>query len=231
MKHSNIIQLTAFLLLSILFSGCLKSHDDTIVLPTFTGEISDAVIPTEIRDQFENYMNIYEGQNPPDISGEYLCKPLMIVYTSDGQFDYGDLFADMYFAFEKNNSSEILQYRGKQGGSTTIANNVMVVGEGNNFTAYFISDSENLEDGTTYRKATLISGTVTNSGITNFQYAFIMLDKYDPEHTLMDVNEYRIFKDQDGLATRYYWTSKQGTEKNSTEATLPNATSKNKSSK
>ena len=38
--------------------------------------------------------------------------------------------------------------------------------------------------------------------------AFIMLDKYDPMHKIMDVNEYRIFKDSDGLAVNNNWNSK-----------------------
>jgi len=54
--------------------------------------------------------------------------------------------------------------------------------------------------------STLISGTLTSSGIINFHYAFVLLEKgSDPTNQLVPVNTYRIFKDSDGLAINNTW--------------------------
>ena len=46
---------------------------------------------------------------------------------------------------------------------------------------------------------------MTDQGIKNPMYAFIILDKYDPDNLSMDVNEYRIFSDKDGMAEFVDW--------------------------
>lgn len=191
----------------VALTGCLKEGADTIALPL--GKIPDGVIPIAIRDQFEQYMPIYEGIAPPRIVGEYLAQPLTLVFTSDYNFDVGHVFAPQYFAFESQSSSGMARYKERQGGGETEAPNVYVVGEGNNFTAYFISTSANYSsDGelrSTSKMSTIMSGTLTNEGISNYRYAFIMLEKDDPNHILMEVNEYRVFEDGDGLVDLYDW--------------------------
>ncbi len=227
LKKSNLI----LLLLIVVFSSCLKDNDNTIILPTFNGEISDAVIPPEIREELEGRMNIYEGQTPPDIIGEYVSDPHTLVYSSDGQFTPGDVFADRFFAFEEKDATGMVIYEGKQGSSISYANSVIVVGKGNDFTAYFVANTEDEEDGTNSKSSYLISGTVTPNGIKNFEYAFIMLDKDDPNGKLMDVNEYRIFTDGDGLAENNNWVvnTKKNARNGNEPLFLENIKSKNTS--
>lgn len=64
-------------------------------------------------------------------------------------------------------------------------------------------DDGNIE--ATYIMSNILSGTITNNGISNYRLAFVMLEKNDPHNTLMDVNEYRVFEDGDGLAIKYNW--------------------------
>lgn len=189
-------------------TGCLREGIDTIALPF--GKVPDAVIPVEIREQFSQYMPIYEGITPPNIEGDYLCQPDRLVFTSDNNFEVGHLFAPIYFKFANQAASGTAVYSEMQGTSTSDASEVYVVGEGNNFTAYFISNVEHRDDDgnltATAKLSEIVSGTLTSEGIMNYRNAFILLEKYDPNNELMNVNEYRVFEDGDGLAVRYNWS-------------------------
>ena len=41
---------------------------------------------------------------------------------------------------------------------------------------------------------------MTSAGIKDLYYSFVMIDKNDPNNHLMDIGDYRVFKDGDGLA-------------------------------
>ena len=197
--------------ITLIFSSCLYDGGETIVLPIddidpLKGMVSEGIIPLEIRDRFTRYMTIHEGTNPPIITGYYILNPVEIIYSSDGQYDKGDTFADWYVYFGEQHKWIINEYREKQAGINGTAKDVVIVGNGNDFTVYYIleSYSDRNEDGTdeTYTKqSVLFSGTFTSYGIDNAQYAFIMLDKKDPLGVIMDKNEFRIFKDGNGLAS------------------------------
>ncbi len=94
-------------------------------------------------------------------------------------------FADMYLAFFEHANGIDLSYQSQQGGINESQELIEVVGSGNNFTAYFKSGNI----------STIISGTLSQDGIIDFYYAFIMLD----------VNIYRIFKDGDDFAEKQTW--------------------------
>lgn len=206
--------LLVIMIAAVGLTGCLREGVDTIALPF--GKIPEGVIPQAIREQFEQYMPIYEGTTPPNITGEYLCKPDVLVFTSDDDFEPGDLFAPMYFAFENQTESGMATYRNRQASATAEAPEVYVVGSGNNFTAYFLSyETRTDDDGNvtaTSKMSHIMSGTLTPEGIVNFRNSFIMLEKDDPSDLLMDVNEYRVFKDGDELVSYYNWTKSDPSE-------------------
>lgn len=203
-------------ILTVGMTGCLREGMDTIALPF--GKIPSGVIPQEIREQFEEHIPIYEGVTPPDITGQYLNRPDLLVFTSDGQFSPGDEFAPQYISFQNQTPSGMAIYSEKQANTVSEASEVYVVGSGRNFSAYFISNVTRYDDygnvTSTAKMSTVISGTVTVDGIENYRMAFVMLEKNDPHQELMDVNEYRVFQDGDGLAIRYNWTKSSVDEEN-----------------
>jgi hypothetical protein len=164
------------------------------------------VIPEEIYKEFTDYMPIYPGKTPPDISGQYLASPYVLVSCSQNQYSPGDKFGDRDIAFIKGSDGK-LKFMGRQGGSTSSSEEVTVevVGQGNNFTAYFIATSDETSNGAWSKQSILVSGTLTSEGISDFHYSFIMLEKNDPNNTIIPVNAYRVFKDSDGLAIRNNW--------------------------
>lgn len=187
------------IMMTALFSSCLKNYNSTIALP----EIGTAanVIPEEIRDEFESKMDIYEGTNPPDITCSFVVAENELYYSSDG---YTGNFYDYYMKFY-NKRGNRYQYKGKDVKSHGEASDVVVIGSGDNFTAYFTSKSVR-DDGVTWSvMANLVSGTMSSYGIRNIRHAFIMLEAHDPNNILMEENEYRIFYDGDGLASFVDW--------------------------
>lgn len=208
--------LLSFIALSITLTGCLKEGSETIALPF--GRVPNTVIPDEIRDQLEHHMPIYEGITPPDISGKYLVKPNQLVYSSDGQFSVGYVFAPSYISFENQTASGMATYTEKCGSSTSESSDVYIVGSGNGFTAYFMTHEIHYDDNgdidATCTTSNVVSGTITANGISNYRLAFVMLEKNDPNNTLMDVNEFRVVEDGDGLAARHNWNKSEKTDSN-----------------
>lgn len=180
-------------------TGCLKDHNTTVALPELGSAAN--VIPEEIRTEFESKMDIYEGLNPPDISCSFVMAKNTLLYSSD---NYSGSFYDKYMKFYKKNGNTY-EFKQKQGTEESHSSSVVVIGSGDMFTAYYTSESSDPTQNTRSVKANLISGRMTATGIRDIKHAFIMLEKYDPNHKLMDVNEYRIFYDADGLAKFVDW--------------------------
>lgn len=192
--------------MAVVLTSCLENGNKTFVLPdvVYATPIED-VIPAELLEDIEGYMSIYKGKTPPDIEGVYLVNPDELVYTSDGVFQPGRIFADDLFKFSSQNSAtNIVTYASKQANSEQSSEKVSVSGTKENFTAYFIATGTSND--IYVKTSTVISGAKTSAGIQNYQMAFIMLEKgADPNGKLMDVNEFRIFKDGNGLASNSTW--------------------------
>ncbi|MDR2555319.1 MAG: hypothetical protein LBC64_07810 [Fibromonadaceae bacterium] len=178
------------------------------------GLVPNTIIPDDIKSSVEAKMPIHSGTTPPDISGQYIASRMILIGSSlNGDRDTilagGGHFADLYIVFtEKANK---MYYRAKeitQEGEVASGNsddiNVEVVGESNNFTAYFIEEGQT--EGIRTKRSVVISGTMTSIGIKDFYYSFISLEKGpDPQNKLVPVKTYRVFKDSDGLAEKYDW--------------------------
>ena len=205
------IKFILWLCLPLMLPSCLTTGEDTIILPP-TEEVSAGIdveaIPLSLQQELEVYMPIYEGSNPPVIEGAYLISPFKAVYASDNVFDPGDLAYDYKIRFtNQNTKNNTLLYNEMDMVEDSYASSdeVAIIGNGNDFTAYFISSGKS--SGISYKAATLISGTWSGSGIKNLYYAFVMVDKGDdPNFILMGKDEFRVFTDGNGLAENSTWS-------------------------
>lgn len=198
--------------LPLLVSSCLKDNSDTVLLPT--GDLSVIVIPEQIRETLGEGMPLYEGTTPPDISGQYLCRPMTLVSSSISYDEIGKIYAPQYEYYAGHSTGHIRTYYCEQGSghSTNGDTQLQIIGTGNQFTAYFVSeewsdrDDDGIDESWT-KQSTLISGILTDEGIEDYHYAFVLLDKIDPLERIINVGEWRVFEDGDGLAERYEWYS------------------------
>jgi len=187
------------------FFACTSNGSDTVIVPSAPAStIIAAAIPDSIQTKMENYIPIYEGSTPPVITGTYVITPMMLVYATDAAHA-PDSVRDTYIRFsDQNTTTNRALYDEKQGTDTAHSNDVLVIGSGNNFTAYFVSTGTS--SGIYVKTTTVISGTKTASGISGLRYAFVMVDKgADPNDTLVAVGTFRVFKDNDGLAANAVW--------------------------
>ena len=210
MKQKNkLVVLLSVLSLTVMFSGCLKEHGDTIILPEMYDEVPETLLPTYLVDSLTAHnVDIYRGNTPPNIEGEYLWSIVKMQYSSDGATM--DNFADCYMKISGQNSRNLCVYYEEQADARTRCDSAMIFGHGNLFTFVGKVTSVHSDNVTTAVVGTLFSGRISSSGITDYTYSIYMIDKYDPDNTLMDVGTFRTFYDSDGLVDRYQWYNSKG---------------------
>lgn len=187
---------------------------------TYSGEVKhfttkkriNDVVPDSILEVVGKYIPIYPGNNPPSLEGDYLMSPMTLFFDSGNYYKSGKIFYDQYLMFYNQDAmNRTIDYDGFQlNNSGNISSEeygigAYISGENDRFSIYFNTDGENYyDDGTVYTKtALIISGTKTDAGIKDVYYAFIIVDKKnDPNHHVMEIGEFRVFVDGDGLAER-----------------------------
>lgn len=209
-KNKHLATVLGLLLLPIMmFSGCLKEGDDTLVLPTPDGKIPNSVIPQRLQDSLIAHgFRIYEGMTPPIINGSYLASPMNLSYASDS---YQNLFYDLYMTFTEQSQRGKVKYSESQrdtiNGASFFAD---VIGSDSSFTMYCyqnIASCSNQGD-TLWRctTATVVSGEMLPEGINHCQYANIVLDKWAANDyftsQMPDEGTFRIWADGDSLARK-----------------------------
>ena len=193
----------------LLFTGCLKDGDDTLVLPTPDGKIPYSVVPERLQDSLrDNGFVIHEGINPPTIVGKFRMSPMNLQYASD---NYQNTFYDLVMTLTGQYRRGRISYSESQVdtvlGKATMAS---VIGEGDDFTMYCFQDISkiNRAGDTLYTctSATVVSGSISKEGIKDCQYSNIILDKWAVNDyyasQIPPVETFRIWNDGDSLATR-----------------------------
>lgn len=209
-SNSMIKPETTYWARAFVYDGSGYNYSEPLTFTTGKYERIDQVVPSDIREQMEPYIDIYDGNNPPNIEGEYIASPWELVYSSHG-YSPGDIFADRYFKFYNQNlHNNTLDYKGKQASSEDTGTGAFISGEGNNFSVFF--NTEGVTHYSEYdintKTALIVSGTLAEGGISNLQYAFVMVDKSDdPNHHVIDVGVFRVFHDQDGFSPVSNWYS------------------------
>ena len=186
------------------------------------------VIPEELRDAMEDYIPIYDGKNPPNIEGSYFVDPEILIGSSLSYDQIGKKYSSEYQKYGNqdmtNNTIDMVRVQG--GGSEwEKGSGAFISGTGNNFTIYFNMEGES--SGIKNKRAYVVSGTKTSTGIKNLTMGFIMTYKdADPDHKLVDVGTFRFFTDQDGMseATSWPYGTQYGTKKRNVKGSkaLPN---------
>lgn len=213
MKRNSKVRSTAMttvtaLMVTLLFTSCIKEGTDTMVLPFNDGRISPQVVNyDEQRNLSDNGFNIHEGIEPPNLEGVFLAAPLVLQYSSD---NYRNAFYNLKFGFEQQFKRGMVNYTEQQRdsveGNSTMA---QIIGHDSCFTMYctqYINEYSGPTLLWSCKTATVISGIITENGIKDFQYAFVMLEKEATSdyyyNMLAPIETIRIWSDNDNLASR-----------------------------
>ena len=193
------------------------TQDELDYVETYEAEFDQRItqqIPQEYLSKMATHMPIYAGSTPPTIDGTFTSHQHEPVYTSDGYSWSGGL-ADQIMNFTgQDKQKNTINYEYRQSGNHSDKTQMVVMGEGDQFTIFAVMNGANASVNATYKMAEIVSGTMTADGIKDFFSGILLVEKNDPNNKIMSVGTYRIFKDGDGLASPSSWSARS-TERNS----------------
>ena len=203
-KFTIIIKSLAFLLLFTLSQSCKKSSDNTTSNTTGFSDSINKIVTPAILDSLKSYgLVVNPGKQPPIINGIYLISPTYCIFDNSIGHDAGYTFSDYKFQFYGQDNTNLtigLNYKNMTGTDNASGVGAFVAGNGNFFTAFI--DSKGIANGINYEDIMIISGEVTTSGISHWQNALYRKSKgYDPNNTLINVGDCRIFTIGSGEGT------------------------------
>lgn len=174
------------------------------------GHIPSSVLPDELFYGINQYINIYQGENPPEFDGEFVSSPHILFYSTIGE-SIGTIYNDRYIAFFRH--GDRVDFFGKQWDDSYNAyyeeahRNLYIIGSGNDFTTYYIV--EGYPNGMYAKQSTIFSGTwdATNNAINDLKVVVILLET-SGNPNLAPVNSYRILSDGDGVSEYNPWMYK-----------------------
>jgi hypothetical protein len=204
MKKSFIYASLVLAMAITLFTACGSDGDgDDKGSGTKDARISQ-VIPAKYRTLLEKYIPIYDGVNPPNVEGIYLKSPNILVFDSENDYEAGRKFVDMYYQLSgQNMTNNTINDKevAADGNTDASGSGAFISGSDNNFTIFF--NQVGTSQGVYTKKALIISGTKTSTGIKNFHTAWVMIEKGDdPDDKIVSAGAYRVFKDGDGEASK-----------------------------
>ena len=177
-------------------------------VPGENGTLPTSVLPGDMQDSVTAYINIHEGTNPPEVYGQFVSRPHILLYSTYEEDSIGSQYNDRYIAFFRN--GDFVDFYGKQWDDDMddyyeeVYRKLYVVGEGENFTCYYLT--EGYPDGMYAKQSTVFSGNWDESlgGLGNFQVAVILLET-SGNPNLAPERSFRVLGDGDGLAQDTAW--------------------------
>ncbi|WNJ18181.1 hypothetical protein [Pontibacter sp. G13] len=204
MRKPSIVLPLLLLSLIVGLSGCLERPLDEDEIE-FVEEILD-IVPRETIDSLEALgFNVHEGTNPPVIDGALHIEPfeLLIPFGPQDPWEVGKEVQAYEYTFENFDPAEktvSISYHQPNGTDQGSGIGGIIAGEGNGFTIF--SELAGDVQGIQYTQAVIMTGVITDDGVKDFQYAFLMTDKEgdDLDAILIPVGTGRIWIDSDYIS-------------------------------
>lgn len=190
-----------------ILQSCSKKKSDT-PKPSGLSQAIQNFVPESIIDSMRKWgFVINEGKKPPMINGVYNVSPNLCTFDNSGSNESGYHFDNYHYKFHNQNNDKLTialdekNTSGSSGIDSASGIGSFISGTSNDFTVF--TDEKGVSYGINYESITIISGTITSTGIENFQNSFYMKDKgNDPDKKLIDVGSARIFKDEDSFSEK-----------------------------
>lgn len=198
------------------FKGDLKLKDENNLVKA----IPNYVLPEEIYNEVTKLFPVYSGVNPPEMTGEYVSSPHILIYESYAEKpDSVQVYSDRYLGFLYTNKQ--MNFYGKQYDIAAdddieeVQYGVKITGNNDNFTCYYVVDG--YVQGYYAQQSFIFSGKKTDAGLDNFHVAVVLLEN-SGNPNMFAKNSYRILKDEDGLAEANNWLSGRSGNKHVTHS-------------
>ncbi len=200
-----------FFALTVLLASCMESGDDTILVNDPQNIISiTEYMPKDLRDYFGEE-NVNFGDHPPKIDYSFSSKHKYVStnLTTPNAPQPGQISPVIRYHKFHNQYLAIADYVART--SEQMPSNhydsvspVYIIGHDSLFTAYYQEESHAAGRPTW---AVIISGKITDSGISNYRYGYQIMRYAEspvPEN-VYPVNSIFVFEDENGLAEYNNW--------------------------
>ena len=195
-------------IIPVVFLSLLLFNCETGSKYDLPSQVQDIITDEQLDQLKENGLAINEGLNPPNIEGIYVGDSLICTYDSDGDWE-GRTAGPYYYRIENQTvqNTVTFSYRTGSGSDEALGKGSFISGSDQNFTLFVEVEGTSYGDpDINYKQVKVYSGTFTTEGIAYWLYGFILTYKSDdPEGRWMDVNDFRIFDEQDDLAANAAW--------------------------
>jgi hypothetical protein len=202
MKKRNLLLIgIALLFSSILFISC-KKEESLIEENGLSRSIND-IMPQATLDSLEAYgMPIFKGGTPPELEGQYLSSPNVLVSSNIDEDEVGNKFVNTTITLsEQNNKYLSLKIEKTHGDGNGEAYGGFVSGEGNDFSIF--TEIKMYREQDSCLLAQVFSGTIASEAIVDFYESLIMLNNYgNPNGYYIEDGSIRVIYDEDGLSER-----------------------------
>lgn len=193
------------------FKGDLSKKDNDNLVRA----VPKYVLPDEIYDEVTQHFPVYSGVTPPNMQGEYVSSPHILIYESYAENpDSVQVYSDRYMGFIYTNKQ--MNFYGKQYDvvkgdyEEVVQYGVKITGSNDLFTCYYVVDG--YVQGYYAQQSFIFSGKKTDTGLEDFHTAVVLLEN-SGNPNMYAKNSYRVLKDEDGLAENNLWLSGRNSSK------------------
>lgn len=183
------------------------------------GVLPQSIIPDTLLADVTQWIEIYSGENPPEVEGFFVSHPHALLYSTIAN-DTVEFYNDRYVAFVNminEGGTHKVDYYGQQWDDEyeeyyeEVRRKINIVGEGDKFVCYYLT--KGYPNGYYAEQSTVFSGKWETDGNTayvrDFKVAVILLETSgNPD--LAPVNSYRVLGDADGISPDTAWMDKRG---------------------
>lgn len=203
---NSILKFSLAIFLLTQFSSCYVDREN--IVPDLnewglTGDISNIVTDEIVENMIDLGMPIFGGDTPPDFRDEsYFISPLILIASTRSQDEIGKKFADNELVLSGYDPDEMtINVNMKTSSTEAIGAGSFLVGEGNNFSIFTALYSYDSEDGSKATSVRVISGQISQTGITDLHLSLFLTDDFGDENDdLIEIGDGRIFYDSDGFS-------------------------------
>lgn len=119
----------------------ITTHQQIVDVEKVPAAVKEFLSNENIQRMDGNGMNIYTGENPPNVEGTYLFKHMVIKYDLNGNI-FSISPSSYTFKDQKDDDTIVLSVKGKEGNKyQEDGKGVIISGEGNCFSVYLDSSS------------------------------------------------------------------------------------------
>jgi len=144
-------------------------------------------------------MEIYTGEEPPTIEGNYIANTLRIIYDSAGMT--GNFMQYTYWFEDQDTDATLLAGYISYNETDSAESAAYISGEDDCFSVFALIEGHSTTDDCTYRRATVYSGCLdSTASIAGFSFGFIMTGVEGDCSDTLPEDHLRVIKKSDDLA-------------------------------